>query len=171
MIKKRRWLTFFLAMIPGVGHMYLGYKKKGLEFMAGASICIIFISSSSPEFSFALAALWFYQLFDALQKVNWMKMVHAEHERMMYQPDGYGAPWSMGFTPPPGYPGYPVLPEEDINPVWMGIGCVAAGVLLMVITVFPWLWRILSDMNIGSILLALGLIGYGYMMLKKNSRV
>lgn len=27
MIKKRRWLTFLLAMVPGLGHMYLGFKK------------------------------------------------------------------------------------------------------------------------------------------------
>lgn len=29
MIKKRRWLTFMLAMVPGVGHLYLGFKSRG----------------------------------------------------------------------------------------------------------------------------------------------
>ncbi|ETT47241.1 MULTISPECIES: hypothetical protein [unclassified Paenibacillus] len=165
MIKKRRWLTFLLAMVPGLGHMYLGFKKLGLEYMIGASLCIIFIPSMPAVFPFALAALWFYQLFDALQKAAWMKVSAAEHERMMFHPDSFGAPWSMGMSAPPMYP------HDDVNPVWVGIGCVIAGILLLLITAFPALWEILSDMNIGAILLSLALIGYGFRMLKNNSKV
>lgn len=165
MIKKKRWLTFFLALVPGLGHLYLGFKKLGLQYMIGASMCIMFIPSMPMVFPFALAALWFYQLFDALQKAAWMKLAAAEHERMMFHPDSFGAPWSMGMPPVPDYP------QDDVNPVWVGIGCVAAGCLLLMITAFPWLWRILSDMNIGSILLSLALIGYGFRMLKKNPKV
>ncbi|UQZ35344.1 hypothetical protein C2I18_18530 [Paenibacillus sp. PK3_47] len=165
MIKKKRWLTFFLAMVPGLGHLYLGFKKLGLQYMIGASVFIILIPSMANVFSFALAALWFYQLFDALQKAAWMKMAFAEHERMMYHPDSFGAPWTMGLPPAPEYM------QEDINPVWIGIGSVAVGFMLLLITVFPGLWRLLTDMNIGAILLALGLIGYGFRMLKNNSKV
>lgn len=165
MIKKKRWLTFFLALVPGLGHLYLGFKKLGLQYMLGASACIIFIPSMPTVFPFVLAALWFYQLFDALQKAAWMKLTIAEHEQMMFHPDGYGAPWSMGLPPVSEYP------QDDINPVWVGIGSVATGFLLLVATAFPWLWRILTDMNIGSILLSLALIGYGFRMLKKNSKV
>lgn len=164
MIKKRRWLTFLLAMIPGVGHLYLGYKRQGLLFMSGASICIMFIPSEPMIFPFALAALWFYQLFDALQKAAWMKITAAEHERMMFHPDSFGAPWTMGMPPAPGYP------QDDVNPAWMGIGCVGAGFLLLLINVFPTLWSILVDINIGTILLSLGLIAYGLKMLRNNTR-
>lgn len=165
MIKKKRWLTFFLAMVPGLGHLYLGFKKLGLQYMIGASLCIMFIPSMPMVFPFALAALWFYQLFDALQKAAWMKLAFAEHERMMFHPDSFGAPWSMGI------PSLPEYPQDDLNPVWVGFGSVVAGFLLMLITVFPGLWRLLTDMNIGAVLLSLGLIGYGFRMLKNNSKV
>ncbi|MNN63802.1 hypothetical protein D3C81_1792050 [compost metagenome] len=68
-------------------------------------------------------------------------------------------------------PASPVYPQDEVNPVWVGIGCVTAGILLLVITAFPWLWSLLTDMNIGAILLSLALIGYGFRMLKKNSKV
>lgn len=166
MIKKRRWLTFFLAVVPGLGHMYLGFKKLGLQYMIGASLCIMFIPSMPTVFPFALAALWFYQMFDALQKAAWMKLSAQEHERMMFHPDSFGAPWTMGMSPGPSYPH-----DDDVNPVWVGIGCVIAGFLLLLITAFPWLWRILTDMNIGAILLSVALIGYGFRMLRNNSKV
>ncbi|MFE4710750.1 hypothetical protein A8L34_14875 [Bacillus sp. FJAT-27264] len=164
MIRKRRWLTFFLAMVPGVGHLYLGFKKQGLQFMIGASICIICIPSEPMIFPFALAALWFYQLFDALQKAAWMKIAAAEHERMMFQPDAFGAPWTMDLHSMPGYP------QDDMNPAWVGIGCVVGGILLLMITAFPGLWDILSEINFGTILLSLVLIGYGLKLLKSNTR-
>lgn len=164
MIKKRRWLTFMLAMIPGVGHLYLGFKKQGLQFMIGASLCIMFIPSEPLIFPFALAALWFYQLFDALQKAAWMKITVAEHERMMFHPDSFGAPWTMGMSSMPGYP------HEEINPAWVGIGCVVAGFLMLVITAFPTLWDMLTEINIGTILLSVGLIAYGLKMLRNNTR-
>ncbi|ULO06350.1 hypothetical protein H1230_25565 [Paenibacillus sp. 19GGS1-52] len=165
MIKKKRWLTFMLAMMPGVGHLYLGFKKQGMQFMIGAFVCIIFIPSMPMVFPFALAALWFYQLFDALQKATWMKLSAEEHERMMFHPDNFGAPWSMDMHSIPGYP------HDEVNPAWVGIGCVVAGFLLLLITAFPTLWRILTEINIGTILLSLALIGYGLRMLKNNSRV
>ncbi|GGF81831.1 hypothetical protein GCM10010912_28660 [Paenibacillus albidus] len=165
MIKKRRWLTFFLAMLPGVGHMYLGFKKLGVQYMLGASLCIIFIPAEPMIFPFVLAALWFYQLFDALQKVAWMKLTAAEHERMMFHPDGFGAPWMMDMHAAPGYP------HDEVNPAWIGFGCVAAGILMLLITVFPAVWSFLNQIEIGTILLSLGLIGYGLKMLKSNPRV
>lgn len=165
MIKKRRWLTFLLAMIPGVGHLYLGYKKQGLMFMMGASIFIICTTSEPMIFPFALAALWFYQLFDALQKAALMKLAAAEHERMMFQPDAFGAPWSMDFQ------GMPGVPRDDVNPAWIGIGCVVGGALLLLITAFPGLWELLSEINFGTILLSLALIGYGLKLLRNNTRV
>lgn len=167
MIKKKRWLTFMLAMVPGLGHLYLGFKKQGLQFMIGAFICIIFIPSMPTVFPFALAALWFYQLFDALQKATWNRIAFAEHERYLYGQEGYaaGMPW-----PPLSMPEMPDYPKDDVDSVWVGGACILAGFLLLLITVFPDLWRLLTRMNIGTILLALGLIGYGFHMLRKNTK-
>lgn len=167
MIKKKRWLTFMLAMAPGVGHLYLGFKKQGLQFMIGAFICIIFIPSMPSVFPFALAALWFYQLFDALQRATWNKMAAAEYDRMMYSQDMYGGdlPW-----PPLSMPHMPDYPKDDLDSAWVGGACILAGFLLLLITAFPDLWRLLTEINIGTILLSLGLIGYGYHMLRKNKK-
>ncbi|QWU17511.1 hypothetical protein SAMN04487895_10476 [Paenibacillus sophorae] len=165
MIKKKRWLTFMLAMVPGLGHLYLGFKKQGMQFMIGAFVCIVFIPSMPTVFPFALAALWFYQLFDALQKATWNKIAAAEHERLMYGPEGLGSPWPPFVMPP-----MPDYPQDDVSPAWMGGACVVAGILLLVITVFPGLWRFLTQINIGTILLSLGLIGYGLHMLRKNTK-
>lgn len=166
MIKKRRWLTFMLAMIPGVGHLYLGFKKQGLQYMIGASICIIFIAPMPMIFPFALGALWFYQLFDALQKANWMKMAFKEHERMMFGNESFGSPWGHDWhMMPPGYP------RDEVNPHVTGALSVVAGVLLMLVYAFPWLWELLERLNLGTVALSLALIGYGLWMLKKNSRV
>jgi len=166
MIKKKRWLTFMLAMVPGVGHMYLGFKKMGLQFMIGAFVCIIFIPHVPMVFPFALAALWFYQLFDALQKAAWMKISASEHERLMFHPDSLGAPWSYDMHGP----GLAGFPQDDIHPVWLGGTCVVAGALLLLITAFPALWDFLARFNFGTILLSLGLIGYGLRMLKSSTK-
>ncbi|BCG57956.1 hypothetical protein [Paenibacillus sp. URB8-2] len=165
MIKKKRWLTFMLAMVPGLGHLYLGFKKQGMQFMIGAFACIICIPSIPQVFPFALAALWFYQLFDALQKATWNKLAAAEHERLMYEPEGFGAPW-----PPLSMPPMPDYPKDDVNPVLLGGSCIAAGVILLIITMFPDLWLLLSELNVGTVLVSLGLIGYGLHMLKKNTK-
>ncbi|MBE9916734.1 hypothetical protein G8C92_22205 [Paenibacillus donghaensis] len=167
MIKKRRWLTFLLAMIPGLGHLYLGFTKQGLQIMIGACTSIILISSIPMIFSFALAILWCYQLFDALQKAAWMKAATLEHERMMMSQDTFGYPWTMQDLMAAG--GYPR--DNQLNPFWTGVGCVIVGGMVLLMTVFPGFWDWLMHENAASILLALVLIGYGLTLLfKKNDR-
>lgn len=163
-IKKRRWLTFMLAIVPGVGHLYLGYKRQGLQFMLGASACIIFIPAVPMVFPFALAALWFYQMFDALQKATWLRMTALEHERHMMHPDGFGAPWNYDPYMMPG------VPRDEVKPAWVGGACVLAGVLVLVTTLFPDLWEFLLEENVGTALLAIGLIGYGLHLLRRNGK-
>ncbi|GIO67521.1 MAG TPA: hypothetical protein VNM49_06125 [Paenibacillus cookii] len=167
MIKKSRWLTFLLAMIPGVGHLYLGFTKQGLQMMIGAAACIILIPSIPMIFSFALAILWFYQLFDALQKAAWMKAAALEQERMMMGQETFGYPWTMQDLMAMG--GYPR--ENQLNPVWTGIGCVIVGAAVLLMTIFPALWHWLLQQNTASVLLAVALIGYGLrLLLKKPDR-
>lgn len=164
MIRKSRWLTFMLSMIPGLGHLYLGFAKQGLQYMIGACVCIILIPSIPMLFPFALAILWFYQLFDALQKASWMKAAAMEHERMMMGQDTFGYPWTeRDWIQMNGY-----QKESAVHPFWIGAACIGMGILVLLVGVFPGLWEWLLNRNITSVLLAVGLIVYGMWLLGKR---
>ncbi len=70
MIRKRsKFLTFLFALLPGAGHMFMGFMKMGLSFMA-AFFAIIFIGAwvRIEAFLFALPVLWFYAFFDCINR-------------------------------------------------------------------------------------------------------
>lgn len=164
MIKKSRFLTFLLSIVPGVGHLYLGFSKQGLQYMIGACICIILIPSLPMLFPFALAILWFYQLFDALQKATWMRAAALEHQRMMMGQESFGYPWTEhDWIKMNSY-----QKESAIPAAWIGIISIGMGALVLLIGVFPGLWNWLLNRNITSGLLAIGLIGYGMWLLGKK---
>ncbi|CAM2928633.1 hypothetical protein PASE110613_07970 [Paenibacillus sediminis] len=168
MIQKKRWLAFWLAFfLPGVGHLYLGFNKLGLQYMIGFFACIVLIPSMPLVFPFALAIIWFYQLFDVLQKATRLKLIIADYERIALGQDSYlDSPWSYNN------PGAMNLyaKEDAIHPIWLGAGCVVTGALFLFVTVFPSVWQWLTDNHIFSILLSIGLIGYGLVLIKKNYR-
>lgn len=80
-MKKNRFLTFLFSLIPGCGLMYLGYMKKGLQFMlmfAAAGLVGGFFETFTIGwfgglFFAILPAIWFYQMFDAMHTVVRMK--------------------------------------------------------------------------------------------------
>jgi len=67
--KKSKFLTFCFSMLPGAGHMYMGFMKMGLSFMA-AFFFLIFLSSwlSIGPLLFVLPLIWFYSFFDCMNK-------------------------------------------------------------------------------------------------------
>ncbi len=70
--KPSKFVTFILSFIPGVGHLYLGAMSRGLQFMLlffGALFLTDFLGFSS-YFYFWLPIIWFYNLFDALQRAD-----------------------------------------------------------------------------------------------------
>ena len=58
-LSNRKIITLALSVIPGAGHMYLGYQKKGLVLMGGFFFAI-----------FLLPLIWFYSFFDAFHTLN-----------------------------------------------------------------------------------------------------
>jgi hypothetical protein len=81
--RKSKLLTFFLSIIPGVGHMYLGLINKGLTIMcllfASLFLVILFSGESSmswfPGFFIPTLSIVFvsYSIFDSLDitdKIN-----------------------------------------------------------------------------------------------------
>jgi hypothetical protein len=80
-MQKNRFLTFIFSLIPGGGLMYLGYMKKGLQFMlmftAAGLLGGFFIDLNTGWFAamflLTMPVIWFYQMFDAMHTVNRMK--------------------------------------------------------------------------------------------------
>lgn len=68
-MKKSKFLTFCFSMLPGAGHMYIGFMKMGLSLMA-AFFFIIFLSSwlNIGPLLFILPLIWFYSFFDCMNK-------------------------------------------------------------------------------------------------------
>lgn len=62
-------ITMALSMIPGAGHMYLGYMNLGLQLMAIFLFTIFFMAWLNMSlFIFLLPLIWFYSLFDAFHR-------------------------------------------------------------------------------------------------------
>jgi uncharacterized membrane protein len=67
--EKNKFLTFCFSLLPGAGHMYMGFMKTGLSLMA-AFFLLIFFSSwlhIGPLLFFA-PLIWFYSFFDCMNK-------------------------------------------------------------------------------------------------------
>jgi hypothetical protein len=69
--RPNKTIAFLLSVVPGLGHLYLGAMNRGLQLM------IIFFGSiflmdllRLGVFPFWLPIIWFYCLFDALQKAD-----------------------------------------------------------------------------------------------------
>lgn len=66
---KNKFLTFIFSLLPGAGHMYLGFMKMGLSLMA-AFFFLIFLSSWLRIGSLLIFSplIWFYSFFDCMNK-------------------------------------------------------------------------------------------------------
>ena len=69
--QNRKIITCLLSVIPGAGHMFLGYQKLGLELMTLFFFSFFFIDWLRIElFMFIIPVIWFYSMFDALHKAS-----------------------------------------------------------------------------------------------------
>lgn len=69
--QNKKILALVLSIIPGVGHLYLGLQKQGIELMA--AFFLSFFLSDWIRFSAFLIfvpIIWFYSLFDVFHKVS-----------------------------------------------------------------------------------------------------
>ncbi|HHT65152.1 MAG: hypothetical protein ACOX25_09475 [Caldicoprobacterales bacterium] len=67
--KKGKFLTFLFSLIPGAGHMYMGFMKIGLSLMSAFSF-IIFLSSwlNIGPLLLVLPIIWFFSFFDSINR-------------------------------------------------------------------------------------------------------
>ena len=67
--EKSKFLTFCFSLLPGAGHMYMGFMKMGLSVMA-MFFFGIFLSSflDIGPLLVVLPLIWFYSFFDCINK-------------------------------------------------------------------------------------------------------
>lgn len=84
--QKSKFFTFVFSLIPGAGHMYMGFMRTGLSIM-GAFWLIIAVSAiiGLGELMFLLPLLWFYSFFDSMNKSGApLEEFAAEEDRWLF---------------------------------------------------------------------------------------
>lgn len=159
---KSKSLAFFLSFIvPGVGHLYLGLQRRGLQLMGGAFLCIALTPQLPMIFPFILAMIWFFGLFDVLQQVTRLQARMLSKERDPMSEDVDASAQSQES----------LLPAWNAtSSLWIGIAFVALGLLLLLRILFPTFWNWLAMQHLGGILLAIGIILVGLYYLRRHWR-
>lgn len=89
----KKTITLSLSIIPGAGHMYLGYQKKGLLIMGAFLFSVFFMGWLGISLLlFLLPLIWFYSFFDALhivdgnkdEAIEEFKLPNIKHEWIAY---------------------------------------------------------------------------------------
>ncbi|MDO8686412.1 MAG: hypothetical protein Q7J78_07070 [Clostridiales bacterium] len=67
--KRSKFLTGMIALLPGAGHMFMGFMKTGLSLMS-AFVFVIFLSTwlDIAPLLFILPLFWFYSFFDCINR-------------------------------------------------------------------------------------------------------
>lgn len=89
----KKTLTLALSIIPGAGHMYLGYQSKGLAIMGAFFFSIFFMGWLGISLLlFTLPLIWFYSFFDAMHLVDGNEeIINREFELPKIKPEWIGA--------------------------------------------------------------------------------
>lgn len=138
----KKSITLALSVIPGAGHMYLGYQKKGLVIMGAFFFSIFFMGwLGISMLLFLLPLIWFYGFFDA------MHISDDSREEIKNQ----------------------TLELPALKPEWTGIALIIIGVMIMLErVVYPlvdyYILKYIQTTVVSLIFIILGI----YMLLKSS---
>ena len=100
----KKTIALGLSIIPGAGHMYLGYQNKGLALMGIFFFSVFFMGWLGISiFLFTLPLIWFYSFFDCMHTI-----------------DGKDDVIDKEFVFP------------NVKPEWIGFGLVGIGLFIIV---------------------------------------
>ncbi len=69
--RKSKAIATLLSIVPGVGHLYLGLQKRGLQLMVAFLFSIYILDILRLGiFLFIIPIIWFYSFFDGLQQAS-----------------------------------------------------------------------------------------------------
>lgn len=67
--QKGKFLTFCFSLVPGAGHMYLGFMKQGISLMTlFALLCAVAVWLQTGALILFAPIIWFYSFFDVINK-------------------------------------------------------------------------------------------------------
>jgi len=139
----KRSITLALSIIPGAGHLYLGYEKKGLIIMGAFSFSVFFMGWLGISLLlFLLPLIWFYSFFDAMHTVD------GSNEEIKNQQI--------------------IFPE--IKPEWVGYALIGIGLMIMLERVLYPLIDYTIRRYIQTSIVSLIFIFAGIFMLVKNKK-
>lgn len=101
----KRTTALALSIVPGAGHMFLGYERKGLLIMGSFFFSIFFMGWLGISFLlFLLPLIWFYSFFDAMHIADGTKEESKDRDFEL----------------------------RNIKPEWIGYGCLGIGLIIIV---------------------------------------
>lgn len=142
----KKSISLALSVIPGAGHMYLGYQKKGLVIMAAFFFSIFFMGwLGISMLLFLLPLIWFYSFFDA------MHIAEGTQEEMRNQ----------------------ILDFPDIKHEWVGFALIGMGVMILLDRIlYPLInYEIRRYIQTSMVSLIFILVGIYILMKNKKSSV
>lgn len=162
-MRKSRFLTFWLGMIPGAGQMYLGYMKRGTSLMLAAILDItIPILLNLPVLTCLLPLIWFYSFFDAL---NLRSLAYDERYRPM---DDYMFHFSTLAK-------YDIFGFLQRRRFLVGILCILLGVHLVLQNIVGPFFSTVFDIylygffsRLPTVLIAIAIIWFGVRLLRSD---
>lgn len=187
--KSKAAAGFLSVVAPGSGHLYLGLNKLGIQLMVlffGALVLHL------PFTTILLPVVWFYALFDALQKTDrYNQWVDGERRRLsslaadrsnasdagpdqvhntFSQTASHATPASVAEALGDRF-WFDWPSKSELNvPMWVGVLIVVIGGYTLLSAFFPNLSFLLGRMHLGSIVVALVLIGFGLRMIWQQKR-
>jgi hypothetical protein len=130
--RKRPALAGLLALMPGLGHVYVGYYKQAFQNVLVVCFAILLLSSGAfhgvePPIALFLAFFWLYNIVDAMRRASLYNQALVGL-RAMDLPDDVASPISM-----------------KVGSLGGGIALVVVGGVLFTNTMFDWSLRWVAD--------------------------
>ncbi len=82
--------AFLAVLIPGLGHLYTWAYERAFMIWATIAVCVLLIVQNLWGFSFLIAFVYFFSIFDAYREAQFFNLRAAEQETPKPRPDGQG---------------------------------------------------------------------------------
>ncbi len=82
--------AFLSILLPGLGHLYVWAYERAFMIWATIAVCIFMIISGFWGFSFLIAFVYFFSIFDAYREAQFFNMRAEEEETPMQRADSHG---------------------------------------------------------------------------------
>jgi hypothetical protein len=77
-------------LLPGLGHLYLWAYERAFMIWATIAVCIFMIISGFWPFSFLIAFVYFFSIFDSYREAQFFNMRAEDEEPKMPRSDNHG---------------------------------------------------------------------------------